>query len=181
NFAAISAKLRKFVNPNTAISRRLTMFLARLCALGTASFEIGDVPGHGVTPRFACDWRTLMAYRMYFVDALCPLVSPARDPLRLTKVRSVMIGPFLCTAALIPAPLATALAHDPTGNNAKATASKFDPVTVPPIESIDARTDITAFLQAGVPASLQRAALRCAWTTDPAIRDFKGLQESDWD
>ena len=77
--------------------------------------------------------------------------------------------------------MTTALAHDPSGDNAKATASKFDPVTVPPIESIDARTDITAFLQAGVPASLQRAALRCAWTTDPAIRDFKGLQESDWD
>jgi len=91
-----------------------------------------------------------------------------------------MIGRFLCTAALITASMTTALAH-PSGGNAKATASKFDPVAVPPIESIDARTDITAFLQAGVPAELRRVALRRAWTTDPAIRDFKGLQESDWD
>ena len=90
------------------------------------------------------------------------------------KVRPAMIGRFLCTAALISASMTS-------GGNAKATASKFDPVCVLPIESIDARTDITAFLQAGLPAELRRAALRRAWTTDPAIRDFKGLQESDWD
>jgi len=84
-----------------------------------------------------------------------------------------MIGRFLCTAALISASMAS-------GGNAKATTLKFSLVTVPSIESIDARTDIIAFLQAGVPAELRRAALRRAWTTDPAIRDFKGLQESDW-
>ena len=36
------------------------------------------------------------------------------------------------------------------------------------------------FLQNGVPDELRLAALRRAWTADPAIRDFKGLQENNW-
>ena len=52
---------------------------------------------------------------------------------------------------------------------------------LPPLESITAVTDITAFLRAGVPAELTRAALRRAWTADPAIRDFVGLAENAWD
>jgi hypothetical protein len=60
------------------------------------------------------------------------------------------------------------------------TASGFDPATLPPIETIDAQTDITVFLQNGVPNELRLAALRRAWTVDPAIRNFKGLQENDW-
>ena len=55
-----------------------------------------------------------------------------------------------------------------------------DPPTLPPIESIDAQTDITVFLRSGVPDELRLAALRRAWTVDPAIRDFKGPQENDW-
>ena len=55
-----------------------------------------------------------------------------------------------------------------------------DPATLPPIESIDAQTDITVFLQNGVPDELRRAALRRAWTVDSRIRDFKELQENDW-
>jgi hypothetical protein len=57
----------------------------------------------------------------------------------------------------------------------------FDPASLPSIESITAGTDIRAFLQSGVPAELTRAALRRAWTTDPAIRDFIGLAENQWD
>jgi hypothetical protein len=52
---------------------------------------------------------------------------------------------------------------------------------LPPIESIDAVTDITAFLGKGIPQELTRAALRRAWTADPAIRDFVGLAENAWD
>ncbi len=52
---------------------------------------------------------------------------------------------------------------------------------LPPIDSIDAATDITAFLGKGVPSELSRAALRRAWTSDPAIRDFAGLAENAWD
>jgi hypothetical protein len=52
---------------------------------------------------------------------------------------------------------------------------------LPPIESILAATDIRPFLQAGVPADLTRAALRSAWAADPAIRDFIGIAENQWD
>jgi hypothetical protein len=57
----------------------------------------------------------------------------------------------------------------------------FDPASLPPIESIVADSDIRLFLQAGVPAELTCAALRSAWAADPAIRDFIGIAESQWD
>jgi uncharacterized protein DUF3306 len=57
----------------------------------------------------------------------------------------------------------------------------FDLASLPSIESIAANTDIAAFLRAGVPAELTRAALRRAWTSDPAIRDFIGIAENQWD
>ena len=62
----------------------------------------------------------------------------------------------------------------------EATAPRIDAATVPPIESIDAHTDVTVFLRNGVPDELRLAALRRAWTEDSAIRNFKGLQENDW-
>jgi hypothetical protein len=52
---------------------------------------------------------------------------------------------------------------------------------LPPIDSIDGGTDVRAFLQEGVPKDLARAALRRAWSSDPAIRDFIGLSENAWD
>src|SRR5688572_19414704 len=61
------------------------------------------------------------------------------------------------------------------------TEAPFDPKTLPPIDSITAGSDIKAFLQAGVPKHLTQAALRRAWTADPAIRDFIGLAENQWD
>ena len=57
----------------------------------------------------------------------------------------------------------------------------FDLTSLPSIESIAAHTDIAAFLNTGVPAELTRAALRRAWATDPAIRDFIGIAENQWD
>lgn len=53
--------------------------------------------------------------------------------------------------------------------------------SLPPIELIDAATDITAFLRKGIPQELGHAALRRAWSADPAIRDFVGLAENAWD
>jgi uncharacterized protein DUF3306 len=58
---------------------------------------------------------------------------------------------------------------------------ELDLSLLPPIESITSATDITAFLRKGVPQELTRAALRRAWTADPAIRDFVGLAENAWD
>jgi hypothetical protein len=65
------------------------------------------------------------------------------------------------------------------------TRRKAEPVVdlanLPPIDSITARSDISAFLAPGVPVELTRAALRRAWAVDPAIRDFIGLSENSWD
>ena len=58
---------------------------------------------------------------------------------------------------------------------------EFDLASLPSLDSITAATDIRAFLGPDVPRELARAALRRAWSADPAIRDFKGLAENDWD
>jgi hypothetical protein len=60
-------------------------------------------------------------------------------------------------------------------------AEKFDVESLPPVDIIEATTDIRAFLTKGVPADLTKAALRRAWSSDPAIRDFVGLSENAWD
>jgi hypothetical protein len=57
----------------------------------------------------------------------------------------------------------------------------FDLASLPSIDAITVDTDIRAFLQSHVPAELTRAALRQAWASDPAIRDFIGIAESQWD
>jgi hypothetical protein len=57
----------------------------------------------------------------------------------------------------------------------------FDPAVLPPIESINATTDIRAFLAPLVPSALKHAALRRVWATDAKIRDFVGLADYDWD
>jgi hypothetical protein len=77
-----------------------------------------------------------------------------------------------------------ASATPPAENRAKPAADAkagFDLASLPPIESITAATDLRAFMNPGVPAELTRAALRRAWTADPAIRDFVGLAENAWD
>lgn len=69
----------------------------------------------------------------------------------------------------------------PDTDMSPAPAPAFDPASLPPIESIVADSDIRPFLAAGVPAELMRLALRSAWSADPAIRDFIGIAESQWD
>ena len=58
---------------------------------------------------------------------------------------------------------------------------RIEPPPLPPIESLDAASDITPFLARGVPVELTRQALRKAWQSDPVIRDFVGLSENAWD
>ena len=57
----------------------------------------------------------------------------------------------------------------------------FDPAQLPSLDSIGPDTDIAAFLHRDVPPELTRAALRRAWTSDPAIKNFVGLVENGWD
>lgn len=60
-------------------------------------------------------------------------------------------------------------------------ADEVDLSALPPLDSISSVTDITGFLKRGVPEALRTAALRKAWTSDPAIRDFIGPSENAWD
>ena len=69
----------------------------------------------------------------------------------------------------------------PPPQTAPVTEPEIDLSTLPAIDAITAATDITAFLRKGIPPELSRAALRRAWATDPAIRDFVGLAENAWD
>jgi TorA maturation chaperone TorD len=57
----------------------------------------------------------------------------------------------------------------------------FDLGSLPSLQSITADTDIRSFLASAVPVELTRAALRRAWVTDLAIRDFIGIAENQWD
>jgi hypothetical protein len=66
-------------------------------------------------------------------------------------------------------------------SDAATTDQLFDPAGLPSIEAITVNTDIRGFLQSRVPAELTRAALRRAWASDPAIRDFIGIAENQWD
>lgn len=52
---------------------------------------------------------------------------------------------------------------------------------LPPIETLCANSDFTVFLARGVSTALQTQALRIAWASDPAIANFRGMAEYDWD
>jgi uncharacterized protein DUF3306 len=80
------------------------------------------------------------------------------------------------------APAAVERQNSEPPNAAPVPRSEPEPAAeLPPIESIDSGTDIRAFLKEGVPQDLARAALRRAFSSDPAIRDFIGLSENAWD
>ncbi len=69
----------------------------------------------------------------------------------------------------------------PPAAERSAAEPEIDLSALPPLDTITAATDLTAFLRKGIPQELTRAALRRAWTADPAIRDFIGLAENAWD
>ena len=92
-------------------------------------------------------------------------VTNEREPVSTEQVRAETDAP--------PAPAPEQGSVQEAGPGAK--------LELPPVETIDATTDIRVFLQKGVPQDLTRAALRRAWSSDPAIRDFIGLSENSWD
>ncbi len=77
------------------------------------------------------------------------------------------------TSHLAPAPPLAPTPHTPPPT--------VDLATLPPIESLGPGSDISAFLSQGVPPELTQAALRSAWLTDPAIRDFVEIADNQWD
>lgn len=60
-------------------------------------------------------------------------------------------------------------------------AGSVDCTDLPSLDAITRETDISVFLRSQVPAEMTRAALRRAWASDPAIRDFIGIAENQWD
>ncbi|WP_368415171.1 DUF3306 domain-containing protein [Falsiroseomonas sp.] len=58
---------------------------------------------------------------------------------------------------------------------------EIDPASLPPVESLTIESDFGQFLRPGVPTLLRNAALRRMWSLDPAIRDYIGPVEYQWD
>src|SRR3954463_11691823 len=77
--------------------------------------------------------------------------------------------------------LAGSAGPDNTESETGSGEGPVDPVELPSADTITIDTDIRAFLNSRVPAELTRAALRRAWISDPAIRDFVGIAENQWD
>src|SRR5712672_313470 len=98
----------------------------------------------------------------------------ARWSRRKRKARATVDAPATIEPAETPDPAPSATAEN-------AADAELDLSSLPPVESITAATDVTAFLRENIPLDLSRAALRRAWAADPAIRDFVGLAENAWD
>lgn len=93
------------------------------------------------------------------------------------------IGAALCGIVLLFISAPMAVAEDGTNAGATHRVAALPPsgqTTLPRLVSIDANTNVIPFLQIGVPDELRQAALRRAWSVDPMIRDFRGLQENGW-
>ena len=78
-----------------------------------------------------------------------------------------------------PAPTGPGVTHagDPHAADAPRTAG----APLPSLEDLARGGDLGPFLRPDVPRALRRAALRRAWTLDPAIRDFVGPADYAWD
>ena len=89
--------------------------------------------------------------------------------------------------ARVATALEDAQADGPQGDAVRtvsATESEPDEVALedlPPIDSIDASTDLTPWLKQKLPESWKRAALGRVWAADPAISQFIGLSDYAWD
>jgi hypothetical protein len=58
---------------------------------------------------------------------------------------------------------------------------EIDLASLPKLEEMTVASDLGPFLRPGVPAALRDAALRRMWSLDPAIRDYIGPVEYQWD
>jgi hypothetical protein len=58
---------------------------------------------------------------------------------------------------------------------------EIDLASLPSVEELTAQSDFSLFLRPGIPAALRSAALRRMWSLDPAIRDYIGPVDYQWD
>lgn len=70
-----------------------------------------------------------------------------------------------------------------TETNAEPDAApqEIDPDTLPDVDSLDAGSDFTVFMQEGVPKALKQRALRRLWQVDPAFRHICMLDDYNLD
>ncbi|MDO9708191.1 DUF3306 domain-containing protein [Paracraurococcus lichenis] len=136
----------------------------------------GEGPGEGFLGRWSRRKRAAAgrpapeAPRLVTPEAPRPVTPEAPRAAMPEAPPPALAGPS--PPAMVPAEAATA----PTSAE-----PAFDPASLPPLESLTAESDITAFLRPQVPAALRTAALRRAWTLDPAIRDYVGPADYAWD
>lgn len=67
------------------------------------------------------------------------------------------------------------------GGAGEGESGKIDPSDLPDIDSLEAESDFTPFLQKGVPDALRRRALRKLWRLDPVFGHLDGLNDYDLD
>ena len=82
-------------------------------------------------------------------------------------------------SAVRPAGSATADMAPPA--DAGAPEAEVDLTALPKLEDLTADSDISAFLQRGVPDALKQLVMRRMWSLDPQIRDFVEVAENQWD
>ncbi|MFC7704704.1 DUF3306 domain-containing protein [Plastorhodobacter daqingensis] len=71
---------------------------------------------------------------------------------------------------------------EPDGTSVQPRRDDADPPPeLPPLESLGADSDYTQFLRRGVPKALKLAALRRAWSANPAIAAHRPMVEYAWD
>jgi Protein of unknown function (DUF3306) len=92
--------------------------------------------------------------------------------------REQAVAPFRSDDAKAPPPQAPS-EHAPP--RVEEPPPAIDLASLPPIESMGAGSDISAYLGVGVPLELTKAALRNAWRADPAVRDFVEIADNQWD
>lgn len=114
------------------------------------------------------------------------------------RKREVVETPQTPPAGILPAeaaepesPAEEAVPPGPAGQPATPPAERVacpipeipevDPASLPPVESLTVESDFSAFLKPGVPSLLRNAALRRMWSLDPAIRDYVGPLDYQWD
>jgi hypothetical protein len=89
---------------------------------------------------------------------------------------TIVLAMALSPAALA-GPTSVTASTSPEAVGGTVVAAKVDSPKLPPVASIRRESDIRPYLHPSVPSDVAAAALRRAWSTDPAIRDFVGMNE----
>lgn len=91
---------------------------------------------------------------------------------RWSKRKRAVVEEVQAASVAAPAP------QEPVAEEAE---PELDLSTLPSLEDLTGTSDMSVFLQKGVPEALKNAALRRAWALDPFIRDHVGPVECGWD